>query len=379
MKRIIIMMLRSIFLKKMYQQKKIQLLAELNSWPHPYHPCSNPLHHCVASTTECNSWLILVIYPSLAFFLRENLLSSHDNLYCCKGGEGRVHSVQYIQTSQLTLESRSYQGRHVALVDMNLSAKTNLITWVVFLHKIKMCCLIIKINSKIDICWYLASTIYSILRKSTFTVCMVKYLRISLYIRKPFLIYDFAPDPIWISLYMRKSLFSFLSVYGFRESRYKITERDNCFPYFQLKQTQKDDFACGSCSISVLLWSRFPSPGIILSRLRKIPSRPQLKPFFRTFPPSSWHPFPFFLFLSSLPSCWTLLIFLSYFLSFLLLPSPIHSFLPFFLPFLICLSFADFSSFLYFNYLSVLLSSLLQPFYLKNVFTIEDDIDISRF
>ena len=32
-------------------------------------------------------------------------------------------------------------------------------------------------------------------------------------IRKPFLIYDFAPDPIWISIYIRKVLFSFLSVY----------------------------------------------------------------------------------------------------------------------------------------------------------------------
>ena len=32
----------------------------------------------------------------------------------------------------------------------------------------------IKINSKIDICWYLASTIYSILRKSTFTVQTVR-------------------------------------------------------------------------------------------------------------------------------------------------------------------------------------------------------------
>ncbi len=39
-----------------------------------------------------------------------------------------------------------------------------------------------------------------------------KYLCISSYIRKPFLIYDFAPDPIWISLYMMKILFSFLSV-----------------------------------------------------------------------------------------------------------------------------------------------------------------------
>ncbi len=41
---------------------------------------------------------------------------------------------------------------------------------------------------------------------------LVKYLRISSYIRKPFLIYDFATDPIWISLYMRKISFSFLSV-----------------------------------------------------------------------------------------------------------------------------------------------------------------------
>jgi hypothetical protein len=32
-------------------------------------------------------------------------------------------------------------------------------------------------------------------------------------VRKPFLKYDFAPDPIWISLYMRNILFSFLSVY----------------------------------------------------------------------------------------------------------------------------------------------------------------------
>jgi hypothetical protein len=42
---------------------------------------------------------------------------------------------------------------------------------------------------------------------------MFKYLSISSYIRKPFLIYDFAPVPIWISLYMLKNLFYFLSVY----------------------------------------------------------------------------------------------------------------------------------------------------------------------
>jgi hypothetical protein len=41
---------------------------------------------------------------------------------------------------------------------------------------------------------------------------MGKNLRISSYIRKPFLKNDFAPDPISISLYIRKILFSFLSV-----------------------------------------------------------------------------------------------------------------------------------------------------------------------
>jgi len=41
---------------------------------------------------------------------------------------------------------------------------------------------------------------------------MVKYLRISSYIRKPFLIHNFATAPRWISLYMRKILFSSLSL-----------------------------------------------------------------------------------------------------------------------------------------------------------------------
>ncbi len=46
----------------------------------------------------------------------------------------------------------------------------------------------------------------------TATSYMVKYLRISSYIRNPFLIFDFATAPFWIFLYMRKILFSFLSV-----------------------------------------------------------------------------------------------------------------------------------------------------------------------
>ncbi len=41
---------------------------------------------------------------------------------------------------------------------------------------------------------------------------MVIYLHISSYIRKPFLLYDFATDPIWISLHMGKILYSFFSV-----------------------------------------------------------------------------------------------------------------------------------------------------------------------
>jgi hypothetical protein len=46
----------------------------------------------------------------------------------------------------------------------------------------------------------------------TASLYMGKYLRISSYIRKPFLIYDFATAPLWISLYMRKLLSSFLLV-----------------------------------------------------------------------------------------------------------------------------------------------------------------------
>ncbi len=43
---------------------------------------------------------------------------------------------------------------------------------------------------------------------------MTKYLRIFSYARQPFLIYDFATAPIWISLYLKKILFYFLSVYS---------------------------------------------------------------------------------------------------------------------------------------------------------------------
>ncbi len=42
---------------------------------------------------------------------------------------------------------------------------------------------------------------------------MRKYENISPYMRRPLVMYDFATAPLWISLYMRKILFSFLSVH----------------------------------------------------------------------------------------------------------------------------------------------------------------------
>jgi hypothetical protein len=41
---------------------------------------------------------------------------------------------------------------------------------------------------------------------------MGKYVRISSFIRKPFIIYDFATAPFLISLYVRNIFFSFLSL-----------------------------------------------------------------------------------------------------------------------------------------------------------------------
>ena len=69
---------------------------------------------------------------------------------------------------------------------------------------------------------------------------MTKYLRISSYIRKPFLIYDFATAPSWISLYMRKILFYFLSVYTLLDKRYYstrysvyVTDADTIYIFFE--------------------------------------------------------------------------------------------------------------------------------------------------
>jgi hypothetical protein len=53
----------------------------------------------------------------------------------------------------------------------------------------------------------------SYMRKG-FLIYMRKCANIQPYKRRPLDIYDFATAPIWISLYMRKILFSFLSVQG---------------------------------------------------------------------------------------------------------------------------------------------------------------------
>ncbi len=62
---------------------------------------------------------------------------------------------------------------------------------------------------------------------------MGKYLRFDPYIRKPFLIYDFATAPLWISLYMKKIFFSFLLVYT-REYLYILREEKEEDLVFQL-------------------------------------------------------------------------------------------------------------------------------------------------
>jgi hypothetical protein len=46
------------------------------------------------------------------------------------------------------------------------------------------------------------------------------------FLRKPFLIYDFAPDPIWISLYMRKIFFPFYQC----ESKDIYSEKTSVYP-----------------------------------------------------------------------------------------------------------------------------------------------------
>jgi len=86
---------------------------------------------------------------------------------------------------------------------------------------------------------------------------MVKYLRFSSLIRKLFLIYDFALDPCWISFYMRKIFFSFLSV----KSRDEVCEFEenlmNCWAIQISEMKETDD---GSSCISYSFWWGYPCP-----------------------------------------------------------------------------------------------------------------------
>ncbi len=78
---------------------------------------------------------------------------------------------------------------------------------------------------------------------------ITKYLRISSYIRKPFLIYDFATAPIWISLYLRKIFFSFVSVNG-SGSDQQILEHGNPSRRFKL------DFVLSKCKLFSFAFER---------------------------------------------------------------------------------------------------------------------------
>ncbi len=61
----------------------------------------------------------------------------------------------------------------------------------------------------------------SFMRKGFLIQYVRKYANIWSYLRRPLVIYDFATAPFWISLYMRKILFSFYSCY-----------RENSYNYF---------------------------------------------------------------------------------------------------------------------------------------------------
>ncbi len=79
---------------------------------------------------------------------------------------------------------------------------------------------------------------------------MGKYLRISSYIRKPFLIYDFATAPLWISLYMRKIWFSFYQCTVFR---WVSKTRPGPFGSFCecLHRRTRISFTTGGCLLSI--------------------------------------------------------------------------------------------------------------------------------
>ncbi len=95
-----------------------------------------------------------------------------------------------------------------------------------------------------------------------------KYLRISSYIRKPFLICnDFATAPLWISLYMRQIWFSF---YQCRVIGTKTTHLSSENEYAILYTEWEDDLCCCSRRRCVACpWA--PSEPSCSSRTRSLP------------------------------------------------------------------------------------------------------------
>jgi hypothetical protein len=88
----------------------------------------------------------------------------------------------------------------------------------------------IKFSSKIRIFRMEQLQSHILLTASSY---MGKYLRISSYIRKPCLVHDFATAPLKISLYIKKMLFSFLSVCwhvikGCHSSRINVLSNATC-------------------------------------------------------------------------------------------------------------------------------------------------------
>ncbi len=92
-----------------------------------------------------------------------------------------------------------------------------------------MCYLIWKVPASLLCCWHskrtlirkkikFSSYIRKFIREQLHSLIwliassyVTKYLRITSYIRKPFLVYDFATAPLWISLFMRKIWLNFFT------------------------------------------------------------------------------------------------------------------------------------------------------------------------
>ncbi len=108
-------------------------------------------------------------------------------------------------------------------------------------------------------------------------------LCISSYIRKPFLKYDFAPDPIWISLYMRENFdFFFISVLSLS---FFLPGRLGCWATWGdaagfHRQTAAVESAAGNRRCPAM-WAAAPAPGARKAATTKKANR-------RRSPPDGW-------------------------------------------------------------------------------------------